>query len=384
MLKAISLFAGMGGDTQGIEDAGIDVVAFSENNKSAIESHLVNFPNSVSLGDVTSISEEDLKPYIGIDLIFAGFPCQGFSNAGKKLPEDPRNTMFREFARIVSIVKPKAIIGENVKGLLSRKTHNGLNFIDVITDEFKNLGYNIKYGLLEANEHGVPQKRQRLFIVGTLADNPIKTEIRNKKPYISLPKDDEIGLRDLLEFSMDGAVSIDPAVFDFSGVNQDDVVTDMSNDETETVDANKYIKLKMSKIPIHQNEKNGKKTNPLWPYHYYNKDTDRYEYDGKTFASLFSYGKRDSPVHCEVANVNKPTKTIICTYASQPRVFVPLKNSNGYYIRPFTVKELLQIQSFPKDFVVIGSYNSQVSQIGNAVPPRLCEKLVKEILPCLG
>ena len=101
-----------------------------------------------------------------VDVVFAGFPCQGFSNAGKKSANDPRNTMFREFARIVDIVKPKIVIGENVKGLMSRKTSNGENYIDVITKVFEDLGYDVISKVMKCRDYGIPQDRERLIILG--------------------------------------------------------------------------------------------------------------------------------------------------------------------------------------------------------------------------
>ena len=82
-----------------------------------------------------------------VNLIFAGFPCQGFSNAGKKKINDPRNTLFKEFLRATKIIKPKYIIGENVKGLLTRKTETGEKYIDIIVREFQIIGYNVKDNL---------------------------------------------------------------------------------------------------------------------------------------------------------------------------------------------------------------------------------------------
>jgi DNA (cytosine-5)-methyltransferase 1 len=111
--KAISLFAGAGGDTQGLEDAGIEVVSFVEFDKKAKETHLINFPNSKLIGeefksDITKIPDSDFLKYKGkIDIIFAGFPCQGFSHAGKKDPNDKRNQLFHQFARVVKLIEPR-------------------------------------------------------------------------------------------------------------------------------------------------------------------------------------------------------------------------------------------------------------------------------------
>ena len=122
-MKAISLFSGMGGDSLGIRNAGLNLVAYSEWIQEFQNTHDLNFKNCELLGDGNIIKTDDeafLKYKGEVDLIFAGFPCQGFSNGGKKLPDDPRNTLFREFHRAAKLVEPKYIIGENVKGLLTK------------------------------------------------------------------------------------------------------------------------------------------------------------------------------------------------------------------------------------------------------------------------
>lgn len=363
-MKAISLFAGMGGDTLGIEDAGVKVVAFSENNKWAIKSHLANFPDSelIGNGDITKVDwrKSEYKKFAGIDVLFAGFPCQSFSSAGlRKVGEanDPRNTMFKYFVRAANALKPQVIIGENVKGLLTKKTYMGLNYIEVIVKEFEKLGYNVKYGLIKCEEHGVPQKRVRLFIVGTLKENPLSIKIINDTPYINLPTEKQVGLRSFIEPSLEKSNIISSSQLDLS--DKGDKIVEAVGDKT---DPHPYLLLKMDKKEDH----------------YWN--GSQYEYKGKTFDSLFSFSKRDSPIHCEVVDIDKPAKTIICTYASQPRMFVPVKEGDDYYIRSFTINELKQIQSFPKDFIVKGKEAQQIKQIGNAVPPKVCTKLVKEIL----
>ena len=356
-MKAVSLFSGMGGDTLGMTNAGIKVVAFSEFNSDAVESHLANFPNSklIGCGDITKTTDSELLEYEGVDVVFAGFPCQGFSNAGKKLPDDPRNTLFKEFARATSIIKPKIIIGENVKGLLSRKNFAGENYIDIIVNEFMNLGYNIKFGLINCEDYGVPQKRTRLFIVGTLHDNNLKTTDIKGKPYIDLPKEKQVGIKSFIEPTLDNSVETE-----FYFIPSDSII---ESDGIQTGTPHPYLLLKMS-----QNET-----------HYWNSSAEKYEYNGKFFDGLFSFSKRDSPIHCEIVDINKPTKTIICTYGHQPRMFVPLKNGSKQYLRPFTINELKQIQSFPANFIVKGSTSSQIKQIGNAVPPKVCTVLVQEL-----
>ena len=123
----------------------------SEIEKEFQKTHDLNFENCELLGNgnITETDDKEFLKYKGIvNLIFAGFPCQGFSNAGKKLPDDPRNTLFREFLRATKLVEPDFIIGENVKGLSKRLTSKGEKYIDIIEREFNDLGYDIIYDVL--------------------------------------------------------------------------------------------------------------------------------------------------------------------------------------------------------------------------------------------
>ena len=154
-------------------------------------------------GNVVNTTDDEFSKYKGkINLIFAGFPCQGFSNAGKKKINDPRNTLFREFLRAVKLIEPEYIIGENVKGLLSRKTSDNRNYIDVITEEFEKIGYNIKSSLMKAHEYGVPQKRERLIIIG------VKKSL-GKEPKFPEKLNRNVNLKNIIKFNMYGAHKID-------------------------------------------------------------------------------------------------------------------------------------------------------------------------------
>lgn len=362
--KALSLFSGMGGDSVGMEAAGFDVIAFNEFDKAAINTHNLNFPSSTLIEDPSQTKVKDrtniqvipdsiFQPYAGeIDLIFAGHPCQGFSQGGKKLPDDPRNTLFREFARVSKIIKPKYIIGENVDGLLSRKTSEGEKFMDVIAEEFDKIGYNITYQVCHAVMYGVPQLRKRLVYVGIRKDLG-RTYIF--PPPLNNGKTDLPNLMDIIEFSMEGAIRIDKDDFDMSDIPSECIIKNMDNDEVEVSEnVHPYLKLKAKSRDV--------------------------EYGDKVHKNLLSFSKRISPIHAEIIDVRSPSKTIICTYDHQPRLFVPLQNKNGYYIRCILPDELKQIQGFPKDFKLSGNKKDKIKQIGNAVPPPLITQIVENLL----
>ena len=361
---AISLFSGMGGDTLGMERAGFKVIAFNEFDKAGIQTHKANFPDSRLIQDETQKKEKDktniqklpdsvfLEYKDKVDLIFAGHPCQGFSNGGKKLPDDPRNTLFREFARVCSLVRPKYLIGENVDGLLSRKTSTGEKYFDVICQEFDKIGYNITHQVCHAVRYGVPQLRKRLVYVG------VRKDLENNEYTFPEPENDGKtnlpNLKKIVTFSMEGTIQIDDDDFDMSTIPNECILKNSKNSDKGNENVHPYLKLKAK--------------------------TRDQEYSGKIHHTLLSFQKRDSPIHSEIIDIRNPSKTIICTYDHQPRLYVALQNKNGYFLRCLLPEELKQIQGFPKDFHLCGSKKDQIKQIGNAAPPPLIERVAKQLL----
>ena len=348
-MKAISLFSGMGGDSLGMVNAGLNLVAYSEKERTFRETHDLNFKNCKALGekvggDITKISDAEFQAYANeIDVLFAGFPCQGFSQAGKKNINDVRNTMFSQFLRATRLIMPSYIIGENVKGLLTREMDDGRKYIDVIVSEFENLGYKIKYKLFKTDKYGIPQKRERLVIIGSRTGS---------EPEFPLEIPGTPNLINIVKFDMTGAIRVDPGDFDMTTIPEQCILTDMENEEEDNK-PHPYLRLKT------------KTRNEL--------------YKDKTYANMLSFGKRDSPIHCEIIDIRMPSKTIICTYEHQPRLFVPLRNKNGYFLRCLLPDELKQIQGFPSDYKMAGNTKQKIIQIGNSVPPGLI-KLVAESL----
>ncbi len=166
-LKAIDLFAGIGGIRLGFEQAfgkSIEFVFSSEIDKFAQQTYYANF-NEMPHGDITQIDERDIPPH---DIILAGFPCQAFSVAGlRKGFEDTRGTLFFDVARIAAYHKPKLIFLENVKGFVN---HDKGNTFKVVKETLEDMGYKVYAKVLNAKDFGVPQNRERIYIVAMLGD----------------------------------------------------------------------------------------------------------------------------------------------------------------------------------------------------------------------
>ena len=177
--KVLELFAGAGGLAIGMEQAGLKCTALNEIDKFACQTLRNNRPNwTVLEGDIKNFDFSEYKNKI--DVVTGGFPCQAFSYAGKKLGlADARGTLFYEFARVVKEVNPPICIGENVRGLLSHENGKTLQGMISILDE---IGYNVvPVEVLKAIHYKVPQKRERLILVGIRKD--IKLKYEYPKPH---------------------------------------------------------------------------------------------------------------------------------------------------------------------------------------------------------
>lgn len=164
-MKYFSMFSGIGGFELGIGDQG-ECIGYSEIDKHAIKTYEEHF-NHVNYGDATKINAGELPDF---DLLVGGFPCQAFSVAGKRLGfDDTRGTLFFDIARILSEKRPRHLVLENVKGLLSHDSGKTFQtIIGVLTD----LGYFVEWQVLNSKDFGVPQNRERVFIVGHLGGEP--------------------------------------------------------------------------------------------------------------------------------------------------------------------------------------------------------------------
>lgn len=167
-MKFIDLFAGIGGFRFGMESAGHKCVAFCEIDKFARASYkaIHDTEGEIELHDITQVTDGEIRSIGHVDAICGGFPCQAFSIAGNRRGfEDTRGTLFFEIARFASILKPKYLFLENVKGLLN---HDKGDTFEVILSALDELGYDVEWQVLNSKDFGVPQNRERVFIIGHL------------------------------------------------------------------------------------------------------------------------------------------------------------------------------------------------------------------------
>ena len=167
-MKFIDLFAGIGGFRLGMESAGHECVAFCEIDKFARASYkaIHNTEGEIELHDITTVTDDEIRNIGHVDAICGGFPCQAFSIAGHRRGfEDIRGTLFFEICRFSSILRPKYLFLENVKGLLN---HDKGNTFETILSALDELGYDVEWQVLNSKDFGVPQNRERVFIIGHL------------------------------------------------------------------------------------------------------------------------------------------------------------------------------------------------------------------------
>lgn len=167
-MQFLDLFAGIGGFRLGMETAGHQCIGFCEIDKFARASYktIHDTKEEIELHDITTVSDEFIQSIGHVDIICGGFPCQSFSIAGNRRGfEDTRGTLFFEIARFASILKPRILFLENVKGLLN---HDKGRTFEIILQTLDELGYNVEWQVLNSKDFGVPQNRERVFIIGHL------------------------------------------------------------------------------------------------------------------------------------------------------------------------------------------------------------------------
>lgn len=176
-MKIVSLFSGAGGLDLGLIQAGHAVIWANDFDADCVDTYNHNIGKHAVLGDIESIASKEIPD---CDVVVGGFPCQGFSQANRlRFGDDPRNTLYREFLRVITDKQPKWFLAENVRGILSL---DGGDAIKRIEQDFSDAGYRVKKRLFNTADYGVPQSRWRVIIAGTRKDLPITLDYEYPEP----------------------------------------------------------------------------------------------------------------------------------------------------------------------------------------------------------
>lgn len=338
--NAIDLFCGAGGLSYGFQNAGFNILLGIDNDKKALEVFESTHNGAQSIcGDISQITYADIKNKIGdesIDIIIGGPPCQGMSLSGPRKFEDPRNSLYLSYIRLVEEIQPKAFVIENVPGLLS--LFDG-KIKDSIIEKFSLMGYKVKYQVLCASDYGVPQNRRRVIFVGT----------KGSAEYVFPEKK-----KDVVTCSM--ALSDLPPLDTELGEECADYTSMPTNDYQRLMRSNS------SKVYNHiaaDHSEKVKKIIAMVP-------------DGCNYKSLPIEFRNSRNFHVAWTRFasDKPAPTIDTGHRH---------HFHYKWNRVPTVRECARLQSFPDDFIFLGNKTQQFRQVGNAVPPLLAQAIAEKV-----
>lgn len=333
-MKTIELFCGAGGLALGLEKAGFELTLALDFNKQACQTLQQNKPqwNVVN----TDITNYNFSPFKNISLVTGGFPCQPFSYAGKGLGiEDTRGTLFYHFARCIKEVSPDCFLAENVRGLL---THNKGKTFQTVLDVFKELGYHIKYEILNAYDFQVPQKRERIFI---------------------------IGFKDIKKLEAFSFPSKNPVQY---------VVGDIINKSLLYPHDIKLASDHSSYTPYSKNKLSWVKKIPQGG----NWKSLSIEEQKSYMGNMFLSGGGKTGV-LKRLSLKDPSPTLLCSPSQkQTERIHPLKDQT------LSIREYARIQTFPDNWNFVGSISQKYKQIGNAVPVNLAYAIGQQIKKTLS
>ena len=337
-LRTLDLFSGAGGLSLGFHKAGFHTVAAIDNNAPALETFSKNFTGSKTYNiDLSDIDNPAFTEIQNIDVMLGGPPCQGFSIAGKRDINDPRNTLFISYLKLVEKYSPKAVVIENVPNILSM---NKGDFANQIVAGLNQLGYDVCVLKLNAAEFGVPQSRKRAFFIGLKKGMFPIHELEALKISSPITTSDALSDLPLLEEHLGSEV-------------EDYLFLPINNYQS-------LMRASSNKIHNHQSVDHKEQT----------KNIIALVPDGGNYKDLPEELHLTRKVNIAWTRMNskKPCFTIDAGH-----------NHHFHYKanRVPTVRECARIQSFPDDFIFVGNRTSQYRQVGNAVPPLLAQKIAE-------
>lgn len=348
--KIVDLFAGAGGISYGFSQLKeFEIVMANEIEPDISKAYTLNYPEVNMLNcDIHDLTEGVLKEAIGdnvIDIVVGGPPCQSYSTLGKRRMDDRAN-LFMQYKRVLNILKPRAFIFENVTGILSMEKGN---LFRNVQKEFADLGYQLKYQILNAVNYGVPQQRERVILVGFLGSNPyeypLPTHGEGLLPYVTL-KDALGDLPVLLSGQTDNH---------YAGAAENDFLKFVRHNGTTLLTEHSAPKNGQHLIRIMQALGDGQCKDDL------PEDIRPKSGYGNTYAKLWW---------------ERPSTTITRNFAcpSSSRCIHPRDS------RAMSIREGARLQGFPDDYQFFGSDGMKRLEIGNAVPPLLSVAIAGKML----
>jgi DNA (cytosine-5)-methyltransferase 1 len=377
---AIDLFAGAGGLSLGFEQAGFDVLAAVEIDPVHCATHEYNFPNcKVICQSVTELTGEEIRLFSGIgdrevDVIFGGPPCQGFSLIGKRVLDDPRNSLVFHFLRIINEIQPKYFVMENVKGMAIGKHKQ---FIAELISKFEYNGYDIvqPYQVLNAAFYGVPQNRERLFIIGCRRGLPLPQYPQPIAKPAGFTKKIDPNLSQLPDSpNVLDALKDLPKVEDYSQLNSRDSV------QAKFTKASKYAE-KLRDCSLDDRDYS-------YPRQY---DKNFITSSLRTKHSRQSIQRFEATLPGKIEPISRFYKldpdgvcnTLRAGTASNRGAFTSPRPIHPFIPRCITVREAARLHSYPDWFRFHATKWHGFRQIGNSVPPLLARAMAAEVIKAL-
>ena len=369
IIKFIDLFCGAGGLSEGLTKAGMKAVYATDIDEQAIETFKFNHKDvTAEKTDIRNITGDRIleltKSKRGdIELVVGGPPCQGFSLAGLRIPESPKNKLVLEYLRVIREIEPRAFLFENVPGIMSMQ--NGA-VVNALRYAFEELGYKVNYKILNPMDFGVPQSRPRFILIGSKEGDFSFPDPTHFNPN-NIKQPDLFGKPLLSPYiTVEEALSDLPYIEQGQGSEELGYSSDYKNEYQKNRRGNRFV----GKIFNHRATKHSEKI------------ITRY--------SMIPQGATNGAIPEEFRtkknnvfklSLNKPSRTVTCNFRTD--LLHPL------IPRGLTVREAARLQSFDDDYKFFGNLTrkakwvTQDDQVGNAVPPLFVEAIGKNIIKFL-
>lgn len=364
MQKAISLFSGAGGCSLGFHNAGYEIIYATDINRHAVNTYKKNFPNT--LCEQHNIVDIDFTALLRrlelekgeLDIIIGGPPCQGFSTAGLRFWDDPRNELLKHYVRALETIRPKWFLMENVEGLL---TADKGTYLYEISQAFIKLGYKIRIDKVYAQEYGVPQRRKRVFIIGNQIGADFELPPTKHHASGAIFRKADFTLMEAVQM-LPQAASVPNEFVKYTKPASSHWERMIRGTAVSITDhfAPPLSEIQMARIKALRQGQTMKDLPKALQHNSFTRRAKRRVMDG-----IPTEKRGGAPSGLKRLFSDEPSLTI--TGAATRELIHPLEN------RPLTIRECARLQTFPDDFQFTGTASQKIQQIGNAIPPALAQ-----------